>query len=61
MPMLGWEPHDEGDMHPSAASSSWSGWGEITWMSIDEVAQLLNTTTDEFTPEKLRVFTGMLG
>ena len=54
MPMLGWEPHDEGDMHPSAASSSWSGWGEITWMSKDEVAQLLNTTTDEFTPEKFK-------
>ena len=53
-PYLAWEGHDEGDMNPNAATSSFSAFGEITWMSADEVAQLLNTTVDEFTPEKFK-------
>ncbi len=53
-PMLVWEGHDEGDMSPNAATSSVSGFGEMTWMSVDEVAQLFNTTVDEFTPEKFK-------
>jgi hypothetical protein len=54
MPTIAWEGHDDGDMSANAATSSWSGFGEITWMSVDEVAQLLNTSTDEFTPDKFK-------
>jgi len=54
MPMIAWEPNDEGDMHPNAALSSFSSFGEFTWMSIDEVTQLFNTTADEYTPEKFK-------
>ena len=54
MPMIGWEGHDEGDMHPNAATSSFSNFGQMTWMSVDEVAQLFNTSVDEFTPEKFK-------
>jgi hypothetical protein len=51
MPMIGWEGHDEGDMAPNAATSSWSGFAGNVWMTVEEVAQLFNTSTDEFTPE----------
>ena len=54
MPRIGWEGHDEGDMHPNAATSSLSVFGEFTWVSVEEVAQLFNTTTDEFTPKKFK-------
>jgi hypothetical protein len=54
MSWIGWEGHDEGDMSPSAATSSLSAFGEITWMSVEEVAQLLNKSADEFTPEKFK-------
>ncbi len=51
-PTIGWEGHDEGDMASNAATASWSAFREITWMSVEEVAQLLNKSADEFTPEK---------
>ena len=51
-PTIGWEGHDEGDMSANAATASWSLFGGNTWMTVEEVAQLLNTSTDEFTPEK---------
>lgn len=51
MPMIGWEGHDEGDMSANAATSSWSGFAGNVWMTVEEVAQLFNTSTDEFTPE----------
>ncbi len=54
MPWIGWEGHDEGDLSPDAATSSWSGFGEFTWMTAAEVAQLLNTSVDEFTPAKFK-------
>ena len=54
MPTIGWEGHDEGDMSPNAATSSVSAFGELTWMPVEEVAQLLNTSTDEFTPAKFK-------
>ena len=50
MPYIGSEGHDEGDMSANAATSSWSDYGEITWMTVEEVAQLLNTSAAEFTP-----------
>jgi len=53
-PTIGWEGHDEGDMASNAATASWSAFREITWMSVEEVAQLLNTSTDEFTPDKFK-------
>ncbi len=54
VPTIGSEGHDEGDMSPNAATASWSSFGEITWMSIEEVAQLLNTTVHDFSPEKFK-------
>ena len=53
-PLIMWEGHDEGDMSPNAASSSWSASGEMIWTSVDEVAQLFNTSVDEFTPETFK-------
>ena len=38
-------------MASNAATSSVSTFGEITWISVEEVAQLLNTSVYEFTPE----------
>jgi hypothetical protein len=54
MPAIGWEGHDEGDMAPNAPTSSWSSFGEFTWMSIEEVAQMFNTSVDEYTPDKFK-------
>ena len=54
MSTIAWEGHDEGDMNPNAATSSRSGIGVVTWMSVEEVAQLFNTSVDEFTPEKFK-------
>ena len=54
MSMLAWECHDEGDMHPNTATSSFSNFGEMTWMSVDEVANLFNTSADEFTHETFK-------
>ena len=53
-PFIVWEGHDEGDMSPNEATSSLSGFGEATWMSVDEVAQLFNMSVDEFTPETFK-------
>ena len=53
-PYIIWKGHDEGDMSPNAATSSFSGVGERTWMSVEEVAHLFNVSVDEFTPEKFK-------
>ena len=53
-PYIGWEGHDEGDMSPNAATSSHSGFGKFSWMSVEEAAQLYNTSVDEFTPETFK-------
>ena len=53
-PMIVWEGHDEGDMDPNAGTSSVSGFAEMTWMSVEEVAELLNTSVDDFTPETFK-------
>ena len=53
-PTIVWESHDEGDMSPNAATSSVSGFGQVTWSSVDEVARLFNTSVDEFTPETFK-------
>ena len=54
MPTIAWQGHDEGDMSPNAATSSLSMFGEFTWMTVEEVAQLFNTSVDEFTPDKFK-------
>jgi hypothetical protein len=53
-PMIGWEGMDEGDTHPNAATSSFSYFGGVSWMPVEEVAQLFNTSTDDFTPETFK-------
>ena len=52
MPFLAWEVHDEGDMATNADTSSFSMVGQITWVSTEEAALLLNNNASEFTPEK---------
>ena len=54
MPYNGWEGHDEGDLSPNAATSAFSQVGEGIWTSVEDVAKLLNTTADEFTPETFK-------
>ena len=54
MPFIGWEGHDEGDMSANAATSSYSSFAEATWVTVEEVAQLLNTSVGEFTPDKFK-------
>ena len=54
MPEIVWEGHDEGDMKANAATSSRSGFGTRTWMTVEEVARLFNSSVDEFTPEKFK-------
>ena len=53
-PYLSFEGHDQGNMAPDASLSSLSSFGELFWVSVDEFAQLLNTSTDEFTPENFK-------
>ncbi len=54
MPWIGWEGHDEGDTNPNAATSSFSSFGDFTWMSVEEVAQLFNISVGEFTPDTFK-------
>jgi hypothetical protein len=54
MPRIAWEGHDEGDMHPNAATSSHSAFAEGTWVPVEEAAQLFNASVDEFTPAKFK-------
>lgn len=49
MPRIGWEGTDEGDASANAATSSSSTFGEFTWMSAEEAAELANMTTTEVT------------
>lgn len=49
--LIGWETHDEGDMDTNADTSSWSGTGQITWVSTEEAARLANNNATDFTPE----------
>ena len=51
MPYLGWETHDEGDLSPNADTSSWTATGQVTWLSTEEAAALLNNDAADFTPE----------
>ena len=52
MPLLAWEAHDEGDRASNADTSSWSMVGQVTWISTEEAARLLNINATDFNPEK---------
>jgi hypothetical protein len=54
MPWIAWEGHDEGDMAPNAATASWSAFGDFTGLTVEEVAQMLNRSVGEFTPETFK-------
>jgi hypothetical protein len=41
-------------MSPNAATASWSSFGEFTWKTVEEVAQLFNKSVDEFTPDTFK-------
>ena len=43
MPYIGWETHDEGDLHPNADTSSWSQSGQMKWLSKEEAALFVVT------------------
>lgn len=51
MAILIWEVHDEGDTHPDAATSSISGAGKYSWISVDVAALLLGNNSSDFTPD----------
>ncbi len=51
-PVIAWEGHDEGDMAANAATASFSCFGDVTFISVKELAQVLNTTVDDFSSEK---------
>lgn len=64
-PTYAWEPRDEGDKGPNAGTSSWSQFGDHTWLSTADASLLLktavqdfnfnNTTAFEFTPETFQM------
>lgn len=47
---LGWEVHDEGDMHPNAGSSSFSSVGNVQWIDANKTAALMDMDVAELTP-----------
>jgi hypothetical protein len=51
MPQIVWEGNDEGNKNPNAATSAWTACSEITWVSTEEAAALLNKTKVDLTPE----------
>ena len=50
--MIGWEGHDEGDIHPNAETSSWSSAGTVTKISASEASEYFDLDASEMTPEK---------
>mmetsp|Transcript_20425 Transcript_20425/g.47963 ORF Transcript_20425/g.47963 Transcript_20425/m.47963 type:complete len:320 (+) Transcript_20425:140-1099(+) len=50
--LIGWEVHDEGDLNPNAASSSFSSVGRVQWISANETAALMDMDVTELTPEQ---------
>lgn len=51
MAALLWETHDEGDPHPGASTSAWSGVNEVGWMAANDASKLLNMSVTDLTPE----------
>ena len=50
LPILGWEGHDEGDTHPNADTSAWSGTGTYTKITTEEAAKYLGMEVADMTP-----------
>jgi len=42
-----WEGHDAGDLSPNADTSALACFGTITWISVEEVATILNVSVAE--------------
>ena len=50
LPLLGWEGHDEGDTHPNADTSAFSGMGAMTKITTEAAAELLGMEVADMTP-----------
>ena len=50
MPAIAWETHDAGDKSPNADTNSFAATGQVTWVSKEEAASLLNHNATEYTP-----------
>ena len=50
LPILGWEGHDEGDTHPNADTSAFSGMGAMTKITTEAAAELLGMEVADMTP-----------
>ncbi|KAL7548252.1 hypothetical protein ACHAWF_011546 [Thalassiosira exigua] len=46
-----WEVHDEGDLTPNMATSSFSGVYRWDWISVEEASALIGLSTSDITPE----------
>jgi len=53
MSYLGWETHDEGDVHPNADTSSWSQSGQMKWLSTEEAALFVVTDFNQVNFDKI--------
>ena len=50
---IGWEVHDDGNMHPNEVTSAFSMVFTMTWITAAEAAEILtDMTVDDLTPEK---------
>ncbi|KAL7544860.1 hypothetical protein ACHAWF_008223 [Thalassiosira exigua] len=49
---IGWEVHDEGDIDPQMATSSFSGILKLDWISVAEAAAIMKLNESELTPER---------
>ena len=50
LPILGWEGHDEKDIHPDADTSAWSGIGTLTKITPEAAANYLGMEVADLTP-----------
>ena len=53
MSYLGWETHDEGDVHPNADTSSWPQSGQMKWLSTEEAALFVVTDFNQVNFNKI--------
>ena len=52
--MLQWENHDQGDLRLNAATSAFSEFGALAWITTEEAASMLNMTAADLTPESFK-------
>lgn len=53
--LLGWEGHDEGDTSLNARSSTWSGFGILTPITLEVAAAYVGVNTTDLTPATFEV------